>query len=155
MKPTIHLATDHAGLSLKNAIKDWLVKNRYHVHDHGALGAKPDPDDDYPDFVFPAARAVAASRGGEFGIVFGGSGVGEAIAANKVRGIRAVNAYDRYTARMSRMDNDANVLALGGRTIKPAAAIALVKLWLGTKFSDEPRHARRIMKIARYETGRR
>lgn len=149
MKPIIHLATDHAGLALKNAIKDYLVRAKYHVHDHGALSV--DKHDDYTDFIIPAAQAVAATRGKEFGIFFGGSGVGECIAANKVQGIRAVNAYDRYTARMSRVDNDANVLCLGGRTIKPSAAIALVKLWLATKFSKAPRHVRRIRKIAKFE----
>lgn len=150
-KPTIHLGTDHAGLVLKNAIKDHLVGKGYHVHDLGAY--RMTPSDDYPDFVIPAAEAVARSRGTAMGIVLGGSGIGECIAANKVRGVRAAPVYDRYSAKMSRIDNDANVLCLGGRTMMKNATLAkkLVDLWLGTKFSKASRHVRRLKKIAAYE----
>ncbi|HSD12329.1 MAG TPA: RpiB/LacA/LacB family sugar-phosphate isomerase, partial [Patescibacteria group bacterium] len=107
----------------------------------------------YPDFIFPAAAAVARSGGSAMGIVFGGSGIGECIAANKVRGVRAALVYDRYTARMSREHNDANVLCLGGRTVTKDAALAkrLVKIWLETPFSKDARHVRRLKKIAAYE----
>ncbi|MEY4723695.1 MAG: hypothetical protein RLZZ324_1208 [Candidatus Parcubacteria bacterium] len=153
LKPAIHLAADHAGLKLKNAVKLWLAGNGYHVHDHGALTA--DAKDDYPDFIIPAARAVAAApRGRTLGIVFGGSGNGEAIAANKVRGVRAALAYDAWSARLSREHNDANVLSLGGRALSPARAVALVKVWLGARFSGDARHARRLKKIAQYEGGK-
>src|SRR5574341_2691353 len=108
----IYLGTDHAGFALKTAIKEYLIGLGYHVHDAGAFGK--DEKDDYPDFIIPAAEAAARTKG-SFAIVFGGSGLGECVAANKVKGARAVAAYDAYTARMSRVDNDANVLCLGGR----------------------------------------
>jgi len=148
-QPIIHLAADHAGLKLKNAVKDVLVRAGYHVHDNGAF--TNEPGDDYPDFVIPAAAAVAASRGGAVGIVFGGSGNGECIAANKVRGVRAALVYDRYSAKMSRLHNDANVMSLGGRTMTAKVAILLVKLWLGTSFSGDKRHVRRLRKITAFE----
>jgi ribose 5-phosphate isomerase B len=146
----VHLGTDHAGLLLKNAVKDMLVKLGHHVHDHGAFDDRPS---DYPDFVVPAAEAVAASGGRDRGIVFGGSGIGECIAANKVRGVRAALVFDAYTARMSREHNDANVLCLGGRTAtrNKALALRLVRIWLKTPFTKAARHRRRIHKIARYE----
>ncbi len=149
-KPVIYLATDHAGLKLKNAIKAFLVEKGYHVHDVGAY--TEDAGDDYPDFIIPAAEAVAKTRGA-LGIVFGGSGVGEALAANKVDGIRAVMAYDAFTAKKSREHNDANVLSLGGRTATKDLRLAkkLVTLWLTTPFSGDKRHARRIKKISAYE----
>jgi len=145
----IHLGTDHAGLSLKETVKDLLVKLGYHVHDHGAFDDAPS---DYPDFIFRAAEAVAASKGKDRGIVFGGSGVGECVAANKVRGVRAALVYDAYTARMSREHNDANVLCLGGRTVtkNKKLALRLVRIWLETPFSGEKRHVRRLKKIASY-----
>ena len=145
---SVHLATDHAGLAMKNAVKAALVRDGYHVYDFGAYAA--DPADDYPDFVLPAAEAVAFSRGA-FGIVFGGSGNGECMVANKVRGIRAALCHDAYTAKMSRAHNDANVLCLGARTMTAKKAVALARLWLSTTFSGDKRHARRIAKISRYE----
>jgi len=153
-KPVIYLATDHAGLKLKNAIKVFLLEMGYHVHDVGAY--EKDADDDYPDFIIPAAEAVAKTRG-SMGIVFGGSGVGEALAANKVNGIRAVMAYDAFTAKKSREHNDANVLSLGERTVTKNLRLAkrLVKLWLETSFSGDKRHVRRLKKIAAYEKRRK
>lgn len=152
--PTIHLATDHAGVALKDAVKDLLVRRGYHLHDHGSFDAAA--ADDYPDFIIPAAEAVAASKGRDVGIVFGGSGIGECIAANKVRGIRAALACDRSTAEISRRHNDANVLCLGSRTATKnrALALAIVRSWLETAFSGDPRHVRRLKKIAEYERGR-
>jgi ribose 5-phosphate isomerase B len=149
-KPLVCLGTDHAGLKLKSAIKDELVRLGYHVHDFGTFSPEPS---DYPDYVIPAAEAVAASKGKAVGIVFGGSGIGECIAANKVRGVRAALVYDRYGAKMSREHNDANVLCLGGRTATKDAKLAkrLVRLWLETPFSGDKRHVRRLKKITRHE----
>lgn len=146
----ISLGTDHAGLALKNAIKDYLIRLGHHVHDVGTFDGDPS---DYPDFIIPVAEAVAASRGKMVGIVFGGSGIGECIAANKVRGVRAALVYNRYTAWKSREHNDANVLCLGGRTLTRDTALSkrLVSLWLSTPFSKEARHVRRLKKIAAYE----
>ena len=148
-KPTIFLGTDHAGLKLKDAIKSYLVGLGYHVHDAGAF--EHDPADDYPDFIVPAVEGAVRSRG--MAIVFGGSGVGECIAANKVKGARAALVHDAYGARMSRLDNDANVLCMGGRTATKDLALAkrLVRTWLATPFSKAKRHARRIKKLASYE----
>ncbi|MEK9152506.1 MAG: RpiB/LacA/LacB family sugar-phosphate isomerase, partial [Patescibacteria group bacterium] len=120
-KTIVFLGTDHAGFALKEAIKAYLKKLGYDVRD---MGAADDAPSDYPDFILPAAMSVAAARGKAVGIVFGGSGIGESIAANKVRGIRAALAYDLYTAKMSRQHNDANVLCLGGRTVTKKLALA-------------------------------
>jgi len=150
-KQTVYLGTDHAAFKLKNAVKDYLVGAGYHVIDKGAL--ELDAKDDYPDFVIPAAECAAKSRGKAVGIVFGGSGNGECMAANKVRGARAALVYDAPTARLSREHNDANVMCLGSRTNKmnPTKAKRLVKLWLETKFSKAARHQRRIKKIHNFE----
>ena len=148
--PIIHLGTDHAAVKLKNAIKDYVVKLGYHVVDHGAFD---DSSVDYPDFIIPAAEAAARSRGRAVAIVFGGSGIGECIVANKVPGARAALVYDSYTARITREHNDSNVLCLGSRTVTKDTALAkrLVKKWLETPFSKDVRHVRRIRKIAKYE----
>ncbi len=149
MKPTIHLAADHAGFELKERTKAYLVGLGYRVKDHGAY--KADPKDDYPFYMIPAAQAVARTRGR--GIFFGGSGLGECIVANKVRGIRAVAPYDAYTAKMSRRDNDANVICFGART-RPAKWSSVRKLivrWLKTPFSGAERHQRRLQELAAFE----
>ncbi len=145
------LGTDHAGFALKEDIKKYITGLGYEVRDFGASAHAP--DDDYPDYILPAAEAVAASNGEAVGIVFGGSGLGECIAANKVPGIRATVAYDEQTAGLSRRHNDANVLSLGGRTVTKdfRLARAIVRRWLETNFSKEERHIRRIGKIADYE----
>lgn len=152
MKPIIHLATDHAGFELKERMKKYLVAKSYRVVDHGAFSDEPS---DYPDFMYPAALAVARSKRRAVGIFFGGSGLGECVVANKVRGIRAVAAYDDYTARMSREHNDANVLCLGGRTSpgRWLSAKKIIDRWLTTSFSKTVRHVRRIKKIETYEKG--
>lgn len=144
----ICLGSDHAGFWLKEAIKEYLVKLGYDVIDFGA------PDDfpsDYPDYVLPAAHAAVQLKGRA--IVFGGSGTGECIAANKVKGIRCALPYDAKTAELCREHNDANAIALGSRTVTGDVKLAkrLVKIWLDTPFSAEPRHARRLKKIAAYE----
>ena len=148
---SVCLGTDHAGYALKENIKRFLTELGYEVRDFGAHTHVP--DDDYPDFVIPAAEEVAASGGKSLGVVFGGSGIGECIAANKVPGIRAAVAYDEKTASLSRRHNDANVLCLGGRTVTKDFALArlIVRRWLETNFSKELRHVRRIRKIAEFE----
>jgi len=153
-RPTIHLGTDHAGFKLKETVSRFLRRGGYDVRDHGAFSEERS---DYPDFIIPAAEAVAKSRGRAMGIVFGGSGIGECIAANKVRGVRAALVYDRYSAVMSREHNDANVMCLGGRTPSGAERRAkeLIRLWLKTPFSGASRHARRLRRIAGYEQRRR
>lgn len=154
--PKICLAADHAGYRLKEVIADFLGKKGYTIEDFGSFSAK-NPKDDYPDFIIPAAEAVAKSKGRAVGIFLGGTGLGECLAANKVKGIRAVAAFDAFTVRKSREHNNANVLSLGGRTITgdPARAKRLVSLWLKTPFSNAPRHRRRLKKISEYESRRK
>jgi ribose 5-phosphate isomerase B len=149
-KPTVYLGTDHAAFALKEDLRTYLCRTGYKVIDMGALDDRPS---DYPDFVIPAAEAVATARGRAVAIVMGGSGIGECIAANKVRGVRAALVYDTYTARMSREHNDANILCLGARTASGDARRAkrLVRLWLETPFTKDTRHKRRIRKIGDYE----
>lgn len=149
--PTIVMGTDHAGYILKEILKDYLASLDYPIEDKGTYsGAAVD----YPDYIIPVAEAVAKSKGKKWGVVFGGSGIGECIAANKVKGIRAALIYDPYTAQMSREHNDANVICFGGRTVTkdPEYAKKLLRLWLETAFSGETRHRRRLRKIARYES---
>lgn len=147
--PIIHLGTDHAGLPLKNEIKTYLIKLGYHVKDVGAY--EDNAKDDYPDFIIPAVEGAVRGRG--LAIVFGGSGLGECIAANKVKGARCVVAFDTYTATMSREHNNANVLSLGSRTVTKDYKLAkrIVKKWLETPFSGDTRHKRRLTKISKYE----
>lgn len=141
----IYIGTDHAGFELKEELVEFLKNLGYEVEDKGAY--EFDKDDDYPDFIFPVAKAVAQDEGSR-GIVIGGSGQGEAMAANKVKGVRAALVYDEYSAKMSREHNDANVISLGARTMSNDDAKKLVKLWLDTPFSNEKRHQRRINKIS-------
>lgn len=146
----IYLAADHAAFEMKNRIKNFLEKSGYTVQDFGPH--EYNPDDDYPDFVIPAARAVAKNKQ-SLGIMLGGTGIGECMAANKIKGVRAALCFDTYTAKMSREHNNANVLCLGARTITKNWALTrrILKIWLTTPFSDELRHARRLKKITRYE----
>ncbi len=147
---TIYLAGDHAALEMKNRIKAFLEQSGYTVRDLGPHAF--DADDDYPDFIIPAARAVAKDKK-SLGIALGGTGIGESIAANKIKDIRAALCYDIYTAKMSRAHNNANILCLGARTITKNWALTrrILKTWLTTPFSGEMRHARRLKKIAQYE----
>jgi ribose 5-phosphate isomerase B len=144
-KQKIILATDHAGFKLKEAIKKFLTESGYEVEDFGAK--KLNEEDDYPDFILPAAKKVAQSK--NKGIIFGGSGQGEAIAANKVNGIRAALYYGKHLdiVKLSRSHNDTNILSLGARFLTEEEAIAAVKLWLNTDFSNKERHKRRIRKV--------
>ncbi len=146
----IFIGADHAGFNLKEGLKKYILELGYEIEDFGAHSF--DPDDDYPDFIIPAAKAVAENPSESRGIVIGGSGQGEAICANKTKGIRAAVVYDEYSARMSREHNDANVMALGARTMDFETAKKLVKIWLETPFSEEERHVRRIKRIKNLET---
>ncbi|HTY13473.1 MAG TPA: ribose 5-phosphate isomerase B [Candidatus Omnitrophota bacterium] len=139
----IALASDHAGFQLKQEVKEFLKKRDIGFKD---FGTDKEESCDYPDFARPAAEAVAK---GEFdlGIMVCGSGVGVTIVANKVSGIRAVNAYDIYTAKQSREHGNCNVLCLAGRKIKKDKALKIVAAWLDTPFSNDERHLRRIRKI--------
>jgi ribose 5-phosphate isomerase B len=138
----IAIASDHAGFSYKEQIKTVLIEQGHEVKDFGTHSAE---SVDYPDYIRPAAEAVAA---GEFerGIVLGGSGNGEAMVANKVRGIRCALCWDVRSARLSREHNNANMLSLGERMLSIHEALEIVDLWLKTPFEGN-RHERRIKKI--------
>jgi ribose 5-phosphate isomerase B len=140
----IFIGADHAGYEAKNELKKYLEELGFSVED---LGNKIlDEQDDYPDFIIPVAKAVAENAGSR-GVVIGGSGQGEAMAANKVQGIRAAVVYDEYSAKMSREHNDANVASFGARVTNIEKIKELTKLWLNTPFSQEERHIRRIEKL--------
>ena len=148
----VHIATDHAGLELSAHLQRHLAERGYEMVDHGPQ--EYDALDDYPGFCINAARAVAAERAegkDSLGIVLGGSGNGEQIAANKVEGIRAALAWNLDTARLAREHNDANVVAVGGRQHSLEEATELIEAFLAEPFSNDERHVRRIAKIAHYE----
>ena len=142
----IAIGADHAGYPLKEHLKSTLAKLGHQVDDHGTHG---EASVDYPPICAAVARAVVAGRA-DRGIVLGGSGQGEQIAANKVRGARAALCNDLYTARMSRQHNDANVLSMGGRIVAFGLADEIVKLWLETPF-EGGRHQQRLDQIAEIE----
>ena len=144
----IHIGSDHAGLDFKNRIIDHLRAKGHDVTDHGPHSF--DPLDDYPVFCIPAAEAVAKDPG-SFGIVLGGSGNGEQMAANKVKGIRAALVWSLETAKLAREHNDANVISLGGRMHDENFCLELVDTFLATPFNGDERHVRRIGLISRYE----
>jgi ribose 5-phosphate isomerase B len=139
----IALGADHAGFSLKEELKRWLMAAGHDVLDVGTFSTD---SVDYPDFAAAVAAAVASGVSA-CGVLVCGTGIGMAMAANKVPGIRAAVCTDAYTARMSREHNDANVLALGARLSAPAAATEIVETWLATAFLGG-RHARRVEKLA-------
>jgi ribose 5-phosphate isomerase B len=144
----VHLGSDHAGFELKQTLSRWLAEHDHEVVDHGA--STYDADDDYPPFCLRAAQAVVADPG-SLGVVLGGSGNGEQIAANKVAGVRAALAWNDETARLAREHNDANVVAIGARMHPVAAAIGFVEVFVTTPFSGADRHRRRIAMLAEYE----
>ncbi len=144
----IAIGSDHAGFHLKEELKRFLREEGHEVLDMG--NDSPEPVD-YPIFCVRVARAVADGRA-DRGIVLGGSGQGEQIAANKVRGIRAALCNELYTARMAREHNDANVLAIGARIVAPELAREITRTWLTTPF-EGGRHARRLEQIAAIERG--
>ncbi len=147
----VHIGTDHAGFELKNYLIAVLTEDGHELVDHGPHAY--DAEDDYPVFCIPAAEAVVADPG-SLCIVVGGSGNGEQIAANKVVGTRAALAYNLDTARLGRQHNDANVIAIGARMHTQEEALEMVRLFLATPFSGDPRHARRIELLADYEKTR-
>jgi ribose 5-phosphate isomerase B len=144
----VYLGSDHAGYELKDHLLTWLEANGHEPVDCGPR--MYDPDDDYPPFVLRAAERVAADRDSA-GIVLGGSGNGEAIAANKVRGVRAALVWSEDLATLAREHNDANVISIGARMHTVEEATRFVALFLGTEFSGGDRHARRIAMLSRYE----
>jgi ribose 5-phosphate isomerase B len=147
----VHLATDHAGLEFKDALTEHLAALGYEVVDHGAY--EYDAEDDYPQFCIAAAQAVAAEPG-SLGVVFGGSGNGEQISANKVPGIRAALAWSIETAKLAREHNDANVVGIGARQHSQEDAFKIIDAFLTTEVSDAERHVRRIGQIAQFENER-
>jgi ribose 5-phosphate isomerase B len=144
----VAIASDHAGFPLKGPILEWLHASGHEPVDFGTDSTEPV---DYPDVIAPAARAVAAGDC-ELGIVLGGSGTGEQIVANKIRGIRCVEATEPVTALLGRQHNDANVLAMGARIIGQEVALACVAAFVGGTF-EGGRHVRRLEKIAELESG--
>lgn len=159
---TIYIGSDHAGYEMKEELKKFLEMREYEVVDHGAY--EYDEDDDYPDFIFPVAQDVILDPN-SVGIILGGSGQGEAIAANRVRGVRAVVFNGQYNPKvnlddnlendreipneivLSRQHNDANILSLGARFLTIDEAKDAVEMWLETEFSGDERHVRRIEKL--------
>ncbi len=144
----IHIGSDHAGLEFKNVIIEHLTSHGHEVTDHGPH--EYDALDDYPVFCIPAAEAVAADEG-SFGIVLGGSGNGEQIAANKVKGVRAALVWSIEIAKLAREHNNANVISLGGRMHTEEFCLELVDTFLATPFPGDERHVRRINLISDYE----
>ena len=142
----VAIGADHAGFLLKEHLKNTLQRSGHAVDDHGTHSEQPV---DYPQICLAVARAVVDGRA-DRGIVIGGSGQGEQIAANKVAGVRAALCNDLYTARTSRAHNDANVLALGGRIVGFGLADEIVTLWLDTTF-EGGRHQRRLDQISEAE----
>ncbi len=150
-KMKIYLAGDHAGFKLKEKIKKYLKKH-HQIEDFGPLSYIK--DDDYPDYTIPLAEAVSKNKQ-SLGIVIAGSGIGECIAANKVKGTRAVmiNEYNKLTT-ISKAHDNTNILCLGSWFLKEKEAKKIISLWIKTKFSEETRHKRRLNKISKYENRR-
>lgn len=152
----IHIAADHAGFELKDVLIEHLTAAGHDVVNHGAYSY--DALDDYPSFCFSAGEAVVAeleagaTTADVLGVVIGGSGNGEQIAANKVRGVRSALAWNLETATLARQHNDANVVSVGARQHSVDEAIAIVTAFVGEPFSGDPRHQRRIDQMAAYET---
>lgn len=144
----VHLGSDHAGLELKTHLDTWLRDQGHEPVDHGPT--QYDADDDYPPYCFATGEAVVADPG-SLGVVIGGSGNGEQIAANKVAGVRAALAWSRKTAELARWHNDANVVSIGARMHSPEEATSFVEVFLATAFSEDERHARRITLLTDYE----
>ncbi len=141
----LYIGADHAGYKLKEKIKKHLEKKGFDVKDFGAH--KFYKNDDYPDFILPVARAVSDNNG--VGIILGGSGQGEAIVANKIKGVRAVVYYGGQTkiVELSKEHNNANIFSIGARFVEEKEALRVIDLWLKTRFSEEKRHKRRLAKI--------
>jgi ribose 5-phosphate isomerase B len=147
----VYLASDHAGYWLKEDIKNDIASWGWDVVDLG--NHKFDPDDDYPDFIIPAAEKVADDKD-SLGVIFGRSGQGEAICANKVKGVRAAVCFTEDMASLARSHNSANILSLGSDFVEAHRAEKIVKTFLDTPFSEDERHIRRLGKIDDYEAYR-
>jgi ribose 5-phosphate isomerase B len=147
----VHIGSDHAGFDLKKFLVAALTEDGHDVVDHGP--ETYDAEDDYPTFCIPAAEGAVADAG-SLCVVIGGSGNGEQIAANKVVGTRAALAYNLDTAKLGREHNDANVISIGARMHTEEEALEMVRMFLATSFSGDPRHARRIRLLAEYESRR-
>ena len=148
----LHIATDHAGLDFSERLQEYLRAAGHDVTDHGPV--EYDPVDDYPSFCIRAAQAVVEDQKAgvdALGIVFGGSGNGEQIAANKVPGIRAALVWNLSTAELAREHNDANVISIGARQHEFDEVVSFIDRFISTPFSGEERHARRIGQIADFE----
>jgi ribose 5-phosphate isomerase B len=148
LRMRIHIGSDHAGLEFKNELITHLVMNGHDVTDHGPY--EYDALDDYPDFCIPCAEAVAKDST-SVGIVLGGSGNGEQISANKVKGIRAALVWSLETAKLAREHNNANVISVGQRQHTAQEVKDFIDLFLTTKFPGDERHVRRIQKVSNYE----
>jgi ribose 5-phosphate isomerase B len=144
----VHLGSDHAGFELRAVLVKWLEDNGHEAVDHGPHVF--DPEDDYPPYCLAAAAATVADPG-SLGVVIGGSGNGEAIAANKVKGVRCALAFSAETAQLGREHNNANVLSLGARMYPEADAISFLAAFVATPFSEGERHKRRIALLDAYE----
>lgn len=145
----VYLGTDHAGFAFKETIKEYLVDEGYDVEDFGADTL--DKNDDYPDFISKVGECVSKDPKSARGIVFGKSGAGECIVANKYKNVRAFLAVNKKNVQLAREHNDANVMSLGSEITPLEDAKTLVKLFLETPFSEDERHKRRIEKIATIE----
>ena len=144
----VYLASDHAGFDLKQEIKNYLLSQNYIIEDCGDF--TPTKDDDYPEFIAKAAEKISNDQDSK-AIVFGKSGAGEEIVANKFKNVRAVIGFSKENVKLARKDNDANILALGSQFVNTEDAIELVKLFLETPFSNADRHKRRIEEISNLE----
>jgi ribose 5-phosphate isomerase B len=144
----VHLGSDHAGLELKDHLVSWLREHGHEPVDHGPFVY--DAADDYPVFCLRAAEGVSGDPG-SLGIVVGGSGNGEQMAANKVRGVRAALVWSEETAVLAREHNDANVISVGGRMHSVEEMTRFVEVFLGTGFTHDERHVRRLAMLASYE----
>jgi ribose 5-phosphate isomerase B len=147
----VHIGTDHAGFELKNRLIEVFGAKGFDMVDHGAFAF--DPQDDYVEFCTATGEAVVAEEG-SLGVVIGGSGNGENIAANKVAGVRCALVWNEATAQLARQHNDANVVAIGARQHTEDEVVRFVELFLAEPFSGDERHARRIRKVSDYEASR-
>jgi ribose 5-phosphate isomerase B len=146
LMPIISLGADHAGYTLKEIIKKHLIDTGFEILDFGTFSKEPV---DYPDYIIPAAECVSLKKA-NYGIVFGGSGNGEAISANKVKGIRCALCWNIESAELAKKHNNANMISIGARMVKLEDGIKIVDVWLNTIFEND-RHTIRIVKIDNYE----
>ncbi len=144
----VHIGSDHAGFEFKTFLDTWLRDVGHEPVDHGATAY--DAEDDYPPYCFAVGEAVVADHG-SLGVVIGGSGNGEQIAANQVSGVRAALAWSVETAQLARLHNDANVISIGARMHTVDEATSFVEVFLATAFSEEERHQRRIALLTEYK----